>query len=141
MSLIQRYKGCDNDWQIRLALDRKAAAQVELTVTALLWQGTTSRCRACRPLIARMREVHGQQLRIELRSPAVLPLHFDPSVRRLASGRQVCALAALVVLLAFGPAAGARTTEHHRHAHLHAMRHMLSSVGLPGMASFLTKTC
>jgi len=62
-----------------------------------------------------------------------LPLHFDPSVRRLASGRQVCALAALVVLLAFGPAAGARTTEHHRHAHLHAMRHMLSSVGLPGM--------
>ena len=73
------------------------------------------------------------QLQIELGSPAVLPLHLATSIRRLASARQVCTLTALVVLVAVGPTASARNTERHRHSHLHAMRHMLSNVGLPGI--------
>ena len=64
-----------------------------------------------------------------------MPLHLATSVRRLASARQVCTLTALVVLIAFGPTASARNTQHHRHPHLHAMRHMLANVGLPGMGS------
>jgi len=62
-----------------------------------------------------------------------LPLHLATSIRRLASARQVCTLTALVVLIAAGPAASARGTAHHRHSRLHAMRHMLSDIGLPGM--------
>ncbi len=42
-------------------------------------------------------------------------------------------LTALVVLMAAGPAASARSPERSRHLQLHAMRHMLSNVGLPGM--------
>jgi uncharacterized protein YcbK (DUF882 family) len=64
-----------------------------------------------------------------------LPLHLATSVRRLASARQACTLTALVVLIAAGPTASARNTQHHRHSHLHAMRYMLSNVGLPGMGS------
>jgi uncharacterized protein YcbK (DUF882 family) len=62
-----------------------------------------------------------------------LPLHLATSIRRLASARQVFTLTALAVLVAFGPSASARDTERHRHPRLHAMRHMLSNVGLPGM--------
>ena len=64
-----------------------------------------------------------------------MPLHLATSVRRLASARQACTLTALVVLIAAGPTASARNTQHHRHSHLHAMRYMLSNVGLPGMGS------
>jgi uncharacterized protein YcbK (DUF882 family) len=62
-----------------------------------------------------------------------LQLHLATSIRRLACARQVCALTALVALIAACPAASARNSGHHRHAHFHAMRHMLSNVGLPGM--------
>ena len=64
-----------------------------------------------------------------------MPLHLAMSNRRLASARQICMLTALVVLIAAAPTASARNTKHHRHPHLHAMRHMLSNVGLPGMGS------
>lgn len=60
-------------------------------------------------------------------------LHLATSIRRFASARRVCTLAALVVLIAVAPTASARGTGRHRHPHLHAMRHMLSNVGLPGM--------
>jgi uncharacterized protein YcbK (DUF882 family) len=76
---------------------------------------------------------HVSQLRIELRSPAVLPMHLATSIRRLASVRQACAIAALAVLVAAGPAASAHSTKVHKHPHLHAMGHLLSNVGLPGM--------
>jgi uncharacterized protein YcbK (DUF882 family) len=62
-----------------------------------------------------------------------LPLHFATPIRRLASARQVFTLTALVVLVAFGPSASARNAERHSHPRLHAMRHLLSNVGLPGM--------
>ena len=62
-----------------------------------------------------------------------MPLHLATFIRRPASVRQACALAVLVVLIAAAPAASARTTEHHRHPHFHAMRNMLSDIGLPGM--------
>jgi len=62
-----------------------------------------------------------------------LQLHLATSIRRLACARQVCALTALVALIAACPAASARNSGRHRHAHFHAMRHMLSNVGLPGM--------
>jgi uncharacterized protein YcbK (DUF882 family) len=42
-------------------------------------------------------------------------------------------LTAVVGLVAAGPAAHARNTAHHLHSHLHAIRHMLSNVGLPSM--------
>jgi uncharacterized protein YcbK (DUF882 family) len=60
-------------------------------------------------------------------------MHLNPYLRRFASACQVRTLTALVVLAAFGPAANARNTEQHKHPHLHAMRHMLSNIGLPGM--------
>jgi len=62
-----------------------------------------------------------------------LPFHFEPLIRRLASARPVCVLSAVVVLVAASPAASARNFEHHRHAHLHAISQMLSSVVLPSM--------
>ena len=62
-----------------------------------------------------------------------MQLHLATSIRRLACARQVCALTALVALIAACPAASARNSGRHRHAHFHAMRHMLSNVGLPGM--------
>jgi len=62
-----------------------------------------------------------------------LPMHLATSIRRFASARQACTLTALVVLLAAGPAASARSTKPHGHPHLHAMKHMLANVGLPGM--------
>jgi len=62
-----------------------------------------------------------------------LPFHLVLLNRRLASSRQVCVLTALAVLVAAGPAASARAIGHHRHAHLHAISHMLSSVGLPSL--------
>src|ERR1035441_363091 len=62
-----------------------------------------------------------------------LPLPIVPSNRRPASARQVCAICALVVLISLGPTASARTTERHRHPRLHAIRHMLSNVGLPSL--------
>jgi uncharacterized protein YcbK (DUF882 family) len=73
------------------------------------------------------------QLRIELRSLAILPLHLAMSIRRLASARPVCTIAALVMLVAIGPAASARNAERHKHPRLHAMKHMLADVGLPGL--------
>jgi uncharacterized protein YcbK (DUF882 family) len=76
---------------------------------------------------------HGTQLRIELRSPAVLPLHLATSIRRLASARQACTLTALLILVAACPAANARGTGVHKHPHFHAIRHILSNVGLPGL--------
>lgn len=60
-------------------------------------------------------------------------LHLATSIRRLASARFVCTLAALAVLVAAGPAASARNAERHKHPRLHAMKHMLADVGLPGM--------
>ena len=75
------------------------------------------------------------QLAIELRSPAIIPLHLATSIRRFASARHVCALIALVVFVAVGPMASARNAEYHRHSHLHATRHMLSNVSLPEMGS------
>jgi len=62
-----------------------------------------------------------------------LPFHLAILIRSLASSRQVCILAALVVLVAAGPAASARTNERHMHAHLHAIGRMLSYVRLPPM--------
>jgi uncharacterized protein YcbK (DUF882 family) len=73
----------------------------------------------------------GPLLRIELRSPAVLPMNIVMSVRRLASARHACTLAAVGALLAFGPVAGAHGTQQHKHPRLNAMRHMLSDVVLP----------
>jgi uncharacterized protein YcbK (DUF882 family) len=72
-------------------------------------------------------------LRIELRSPAILSLHLATSIRRVASAHSVCTLAALVALVAVCPAASARNAERHKHPRLHAMKHMLADVGLPGM--------
>ncbi|MGD0894249.1 MAG: DUF882 domain-containing protein [Terracidiphilus sp.] len=60
-------------------------------------------------------------------------LRLAPSNRHLASARPLCALAVFVVLLASGPMARARSTEHRGHPHLRAMSHMLANVGLPGM--------
>jgi len=62
-----------------------------------------------------------------------LSLHFATHLRRLASVRHVCTLAALVALVAVGPSASARNAERHKHPRLHAMKHMLADVGLPGM--------
>jgi len=64
-----------------------------------------------------------------------LPFHLATYVRHLACSRQVCALASFAVLVAAGPTAGARNAEHHRHPRLHAMRHLLSDVGLPSMGT------
>jgi uncharacterized protein YcbK (DUF882 family) len=60
-------------------------------------------------------------------------MNLATSIRRLASVRRVCTLAALVVLVAAGPTASARNAERHKHPRLHAMNHMLANVGLPGM--------
>jgi uncharacterized protein YcbK (DUF882 family) len=60
-------------------------------------------------------------------------MHLATSIRRLASARQACTLAALAVLIAAGPAASARSAKPHGHPHLHAMKHMLSNVVLPDM--------
>jgi uncharacterized protein YcbK (DUF882 family) len=73
----------------------------------------------------------GPLLSIELRSPAVLPMHIAMFVRRLASARPICALTVLVVLAALGPVASARGTQQHKHPRLNAMRSMLSNVVLP----------
>jgi uncharacterized protein YcbK (DUF882 family) len=62
-----------------------------------------------------------------------LILHLATSLRRLASARQISTLTAVVVLAAIVPAANARGIDRHKHPHLHAMRHMLANVGLPGM--------
>ena len=62
-----------------------------------------------------------------------MSLHFATHLRRLASVRHVCTLAALVALVAVGPSASARNAERHKHPRLHAMKHMLADVGLPGM--------
>jgi uncharacterized protein YcbK (DUF882 family) len=62
-----------------------------------------------------------------------LPMHLTMSIRRVAFARQVCTLAALMALLGFGPKANAGNTEHQKHPRLHAMRHLLSNIGLPGM--------
>ena len=62
-----------------------------------------------------------------------MPLHCAITVRRLASARQVCALTALSVFVAFAPAASARNIENHRRPH--SIRHMLSNVGMPSMGS------
>ena len=62
-----------------------------------------------------------------------MPLNLTISIRRLASARQVCAIATLVVLVTAGPAASARNAARQRHPHLHAMKHMLSNIGLPDM--------
>jgi uncharacterized protein YcbK (DUF882 family) len=69
--------------------------------------------------------------RIEIRSLALLPLHLATSLRRLATTRY--ALTALIVLATIVPAASARTPARHKHPHLHAMSHMLTNVGLPGL--------
>jgi uncharacterized protein YcbK (DUF882 family) len=65
--------------------------------------------------------------------PCRLPLHFATSVRRLASARNVSILAILALLVAVSPMASARNTERHKHPRLHAIRHMLLNVGLPGL--------
>ena len=62
-----------------------------------------------------------------------MPLRLATYLRRLASARPLCTLTALVVLVALGPMASARSAEHHGHPRLHAMRHMLKNIGLPGM--------
>jgi uncharacterized protein YcbK (DUF882 family) len=62
-----------------------------------------------------------------------LLLHLVPSVRRIVSARQVCALAVLVVLVAFAPAASARNSKRHRHSRVDAIGHMWSNIGLPDM--------
>jgi uncharacterized protein YcbK (DUF882 family) len=76
---------------------------------------------------------HLTLLRIELRSPAVLPLYLATSIRRLVSTCQVPTLATLAVLISISPAANARNAERYKHPRLHVMRHMLSNVGLPGI--------
>jgi len=62
-----------------------------------------------------------------------LPLALVSSIRRLASAHRVCALTALVVLIAVGPAASARAIAHHKHPHLHAGGNKLPSVSLPSV--------
>jgi uncharacterized protein YcbK (DUF882 family) len=62
-----------------------------------------------------------------------LSLHLATSIRRLGSARSVYTLAALVVLVAAGPAANARNAERHKHPRIHAMKHMLANVVLPDM--------
>jgi uncharacterized protein YcbK (DUF882 family) len=62
-----------------------------------------------------------------------LPIHLATSIRRLASVRHACTLTALAVLIAACPAASAHSAKPHKHPHLHAMGHLLSNVGLPGM--------
>jgi uncharacterized protein YcbK (DUF882 family) len=64
-----------------------------------------------------------------------LPVHFTTSILRLASARQVCALTAIVLLVAVSSTAGASTVERHRHPHLHAIRQLLSNVVLPSVGS------
>lgn len=58
---------------------------------------------------------------------------FATLIPRLASVRKVLALASLAVLVAAGPFASARNMARHKHAHLHAIDRMLSSVGLPNI--------
>jgi uncharacterized protein YcbK (DUF882 family) len=67
----------------------------------------------------------------EIRSPAVLPLHFAISIHRRVSARLSYTLIALFVLVAACPAASARNTGRHRHPHIHAMRHLLLDIDLP----------
>jgi uncharacterized protein YcbK (DUF882 family) len=53
------------------------------------------------------------------------------SIRRFASVRHVCALAAFVALAAFAPLASARGAQQQKNSRLHAVRHMFANVGLP----------
>ncbi len=57
-----------------------------------------------------------------------MPLHCALAVRRVASARQVFALAALGVLVALAPAASAQT-----HRRSHAARHVMANVAMPAM--------
>jgi uncharacterized protein YcbK (DUF882 family) len=70
-------------------------------------------------------------LRIDFRSPAVLPMHIVVSVRRPASACHVYVFAALVALVAFAPLASAHGAQQQKNSRLHAMRHMFANVGLP----------
>jgi len=62
-----------------------------------------------------------------------LPLNLAVSIRRVASASHVLTFAALGLLIVACPAANARAVAHHKHPRLHAMRHLLLNVGLPGM--------
>ena len=63
-----------------------------------------------------------------------MPLPLATS--HLSLARRVGSLAALIALLALAPMASARKPERHKHPRLHAMRHMLANVGLPGLGFF-----
>ncbi len=62
-----------------------------------------------------------------------MPLNLAVSIRRVASASHVLTFAALGLLIVACPAANARAVAHHKHPRLHAMRHLLLNVGLPGM--------
>ncbi len=62
-----------------------------------------------------------------------MPLNLATSIRRLTSAPQILTFAALGVLLVACPAASARSTARHKHPRLHAMKHLLLNVSLPGM--------
>jgi len=62
-----------------------------------------------------------------------LPQPRAITVRRLASARQVCALLALGILVAFASAASAGNIATHRRPH--AIRRMLSNVAMPTLGS------
>ena len=64
-----------------------------------------------------------------------MPFHLALLIRRLAFSRPVCVVAALAALVAGGPAASARGSVRHAHAHLQAIDRMLASVSLPPMGT------
>ena len=66
-----------------------------------------------------------------------MPIKIVMPVRRLASARYVCALAALIALVASGPAANARgAQQQHKNSRLHTMRHLFANVVLPAPGFF-----
>jgi len=80
-----------------------------------------------------MREASWDTAAKETQESVNLMLSLANYLRRLASARPACTLAAFAVLMASAPHASARNTERSRHSHLHTMRHMLANVSLPGM--------
>ena len=60
-----------------------------------------------------------------------MPLRMIVSFYRFASSCPVSVLAALGLLLAAAPQAGARTTMHHKHARIHSLRALFTNAELP----------
>ena len=102
-------------------------------VLAVVWQPATGRGGHIGPPIARAVDGPRGAAANRTQESCRLPLPLATSVRRLASIRQICTVLALAVLVAAGPMASARGAGRHRHPHLHAVRHILADVGLPGM--------